>query len=155
MKTLNIVFDDVNQQEFIDFGEHIQIVSSLLLYHSKTILKPFNLTFQQYNVLRILENSYPKSVSVNFISSSMLDRNSNGSRLVDKLVKKKWAEKDVSDLDKRAVNVKITDKGKIHLKAASEVVIKAYMDRISAVLTSDDARTANSVLVKISRLENV
>lgn len=75
------------------------------------MLKPFGLTLQQYNVLRILRGQHPEAVTVNAIIERMLDRMSNASRLVDKLVDKGLATRTVCPHDRRAVDVKITDAG--------------------------------------------
>ena len=53
------------------------------------LLKPFGLTLPQYNVLRILRGQHPKPVRINDITERMMDKMSNASRLVDKLVLKK------------------------------------------------------------------
>ncbi len=75
------------------------------------LLKPFGLTLQQYNVLRILRGQYPNPVKVSDITERMLDKMSNASRLVDKLVFKKLAQRTECPSDRRAVDVVITDKG--------------------------------------------
>lgn len=76
-----------------------------------TLLKPFDLTGPQYNVLRILRGQHPNSVTVNAIIERMLDKMSNASRLVDKLEAKQLVTRTVCPSDRRAVDVKITDQG--------------------------------------------
>jgi DNA-binding MarR family transcriptional regulator len=80
------------------------------------VLKPFGLTLQQYNVLRILRGQYPNPVKVSDITERMLDKMSNASRLVDKLVAKKFVLRTECPSDRRAVDVVITDKGLALLK---------------------------------------
>lgn len=80
------------------------------------ILKPFGLTIQQYNVLRILRGQYPNPVKVSDITERMLDKMSNASRLVDKLVAKKLVLRTECPSDRRAVDVVITDQGMALLK---------------------------------------
>lgn len=75
------------------------------------MLKPFNITSQQFNVLRILRGQYPKPATVNLIIERMLDKMSNASRIVDKLVAKKLAERKACPNDRRCVDVIITEKG--------------------------------------------
>jgi DNA-binding MarR family transcriptional regulator len=135
-------------KEYIDFGVNIQSLASLLLYHSNTILKPYKLTFQQYNVLRILVYSDTETVNINYISNQMLDKNSNGSRLVDKLVSKNWAIKRESLSDKRTVNVFITKEGRKLLKTVNDVLLEEYIERISLVITPKEAQIVNSILDK-------
>ena len=75
------------------------------------VLKPFGLTLQQYNVLRILRGQYPNPVKVSDITERMLDKMSNASRLVDKLVAKQLVLRTECPSDRRAVDVVITDSG--------------------------------------------
>lgn len=74
-------------------------------------LKPYGISSQQYNLLRILRGQLPKPASVNLLIDRMLDKSSNASRLVEKLRLKKLVERSVCPEDRRAVNVIITQKG--------------------------------------------
>jgi DNA-binding MarR family transcriptional regulator len=73
--------------------------------------KPFGLTGQQYNILRVLKGQHPKSISPTEIKSRMLDRNSDVSRLLERLVAKNFITKTVCPNDKRASDVNITQTG--------------------------------------------
>ena len=75
-------------------------------------LRPFGLTHPQYNILRILNGSYPKGLSVLDIKSRMIDRNSNVGRLVEKLHEHGWAERMQYSEDRRMLIVTISEKGK-------------------------------------------
>lgn len=75
------------------------------------IFKPFDLTLQQYNVLRILRGQYPNPITVIAIIERMLDKMSNASRLVDKLLAKDLVIRKLCPHDRRAVDVIITEKG--------------------------------------------
>ncbi len=74
-------------------------------------LKPYGISSQQYNLLRILRGQHPKPASVNLLIDRMLDKSSNASRLVEKLRLKKLVERTICPEDRRAVNVIITQKG--------------------------------------------
>ena len=75
------------------------------------LLKPFGVTMQQYNVLRILRGQHPKGITTSDIRSRMLDKMSDTSRLVDRLTKRNLVEKRVNPSDRRLVEVRITDSG--------------------------------------------
>lgn len=75
-------------------------------------LRPFGLTGPQYNILRILNGSAPKGLSVLDIKSRMLDRSSNVSRLVEKLRVSGYAERVTHGKDRRMVVVTISESGK-------------------------------------------
>ena len=85
--------------------------SNWLTASQMQLLKPFGLTLQQYNVLRILRGQFPDPVKVSDITERMLDKMSNASRLVDKLVAKKLVLRTECPSDRRAVDVVITEKG--------------------------------------------
>lgn len=75
-------------------------------------LRPYGLTLPQYNILRILNGSHPKGLSVLDIKGRMIDRSSNVSRLVEKLRQSGLAERVVSNNDRRMVVVSISEAGK-------------------------------------------
>lgn len=81
-------------------------------------LRPFGLTSPQYNILRILNGSAPKGLSVLDIKSRMLDRSSNVSRLVEKLRIAALVERVTHGKDRRMVIVTISETGK---KLLSEI----------------------------------
>ena len=108
--------DDIKQAT--PFRSPYQRVLVNLIYTSNWItdsqskvFKPFGLTLQQFNVLRILRGQYPNPVKVSDIIERMLDKMSNASRLVDKLVAKKLVLRTECPSDRRAVDVIITNKG--------------------------------------------
>ncbi|MCW3082739.1 MAG: transcriptional regulator [Bacteroidetes bacterium] len=74
-------------------------------------LKAYGISPQQFNLLRILRGQHPKPATVNLLIDRMLDKNSNASRLVEKLRLKKLVERATCQDDRRAVNVVITQKG--------------------------------------------
>jgi DNA-binding MarR family transcriptional regulator len=76
------------------------------------ILRPYGLTPPQYNILRILNGSYPKGLSVLDIKNRMLDRSSNVSRLVEKLRVAGLLERNQHDGDRRMVTVIISESGR-------------------------------------------
>ena len=110
-------------------------------------LKPFGISSQQYNVLRILKGQGSEAISVNDIMSRMIDKMSNTSRLVEKLRKKELIERVTCSEDRRRVDVRITTKG-IALLVKADVVIND-LDDISAVVTEKEASTLNLLLENI------
>lgn len=70
-----------------------------------------NLTQQQFNVLRILRGQYPKPATVNLIKERMLDKMSDASRIVDRLVQKGLVSRCPNNKDRRAVDIRISELG--------------------------------------------
>jgi DNA-binding MarR family transcriptional regulator len=111
------------------------------------ILKPFDLTAQQYNVLRILRGQYPNPITVNGIIERMLDKMSNASRLVDKLLTKDLASRCDNKDDRRACDVRITQKGLDVLKEID--VLQEKWETSFSNLTPEEAETLSGLLDKL------
>ena len=104
------------------------------------------ITGQQFNILRILRGA-GKPISTLQIRQRMLDKMSDTSRIVDRLILKGLARKIICSDDKRLVDVSITDKGKKLLEK-----MEAYeneMDSIFENLNLSEAKTLNTLLDKI------
>lgn len=114
------------------------------------LLKPHGLTLQQYNVLRILRGQYPNPVKVSDITERMLDKMSNASRLVDKLVLKKLVQRTECPSDRRAVDVIITDKGLTLLKKL-DAIQDEYEVTLNSKLTNEEATTLSQLLDRLRR----
>ncbi|RYU95715.1 MarR family winged helix-turn-helix transcriptional regulator [Emticicia agri] len=111
------------------------------------ILKPFDLTAQQYNVLRILRGQYPNPITVNGIIERMLDKMSNASRLVDKLLTKDLASRCDNKDDRRACDVRITQKGLDVLKEID--VLQENWETSFSNLTPEEAESLSNLLDKL------
>lgn len=85
--------------------------SNWLLNKQQDFFKPFGITAQQFNILRILKGQHPNSLSGTEIKSRMLDKNSDVSRMLDRLLLKNLIEKKTCPNDKRASDVFITQTG--------------------------------------------
>jgi DNA-binding MarR family transcriptional regulator len=104
------------------------------------------ITGQQYNILRILRGA-GKPISTLQIRERMLDKMSDTSRIVDRLVLKGFAKKNICKNDKRLVDVSISSKGKNLLEKMDQY--EKEMDTILGNLTSADANQLNKLLDKI------
>jgi DNA-binding MarR family transcriptional regulator len=109
------------------------------------LLKPFGITMQQYNVLRILRGQSPQPVKVSEITERMLDKMSNASRLVDKLVAKKLVVRTECPSDRRAVDVVITQKGLDLLQRIDSTQLQ-WEEDIQQRLTSEEAIVLSRLL---------
>ena len=77
----------------------------------RELFEPFGITGQQYNMLRILRGQHPKPIPAVEIKIRMLDKNSDVSRLLDRLIGKKLVNKNQCPYDKRATDISITETG--------------------------------------------
>ncbi len=99
---------------------NILFTASWLDCYLQRCLRPFGITHPQYNILRILNGSYPKGLSVLDIKGRMIDRSSNVSRLVEKLHKNNYVERTVHPRDRRITLVTISMAGKNLLERIQE-----------------------------------
>ena len=111
-------------------------------------MKPYGITSQQFNILRILRGQHPKSISGTEIKSRMLDRNSDVSRLLDRLAAKDLITKNICPQDKRAVDVAITNEGMKLLQTIDKSAEE--MDSLLD-LTEEEATMFSNLLDKARR----
>lgn len=128
------ISDEIKQSSFKN--EETKAVVNLiftgnfLVQRQQAFMKPFGITMQQFNVLRILEGQKGQAISVLSITERMLDKMSNASRLVDKLFAKKLVSRIPCEKDRRAVDVYILPAGSV-LLAKIEVHLDAFRKQIS------------------------
>ena len=121
---------------------------SQLNYQFLQLLKKHNVTQQQYNVLKVLRGFRSEApVSIGFIKDRMLDKNSDVSRIVDKLYERGLVTRCEKSTDRRQKDVDISDKGLELLAAMDECEKKA--DTLLSNLTEDEVKQLNTLLDKI------
>ncbi len=107
--------DEIQQKKFKDDYQKLMVnliyTSNWINSHFEQLFKGSDITLQQYNVLRILRGQFPNPSSIKLIKERMLNRISDASRIVDKLVAKKLVIRKQSDCDKRSVDVIISNTG--------------------------------------------
>ena len=109
-------------------------------------LKPFGISPQQFNILRIL-NSMDDWTPMSNIKDGLLEKAPNATRLADKLLGKELIERKGSETDRRVVFVRISKKGKElfeRITSTDSVIQKA----MSKNLTAKDAKLVSDILDK-------
>jgi len=112
----------------------------------KKILEHEDITPQQYNILRILRAS-KTPLSTLQIRERMLDKMSDTSRIVDRLVLKSLVDKKTSSTDKRLVDITINDAGNLLLERLDQQ--NEQIDGLVGGLSEEEAKTLNMLLEKI------
>ncbi len=133
-------FRDAYHKAFIN----IWFTAGWLYARNASWLKQFGLTPEQFNVLRILRGSFPAPLKLADITCRMINRNSNASRLVDKLARKKLVKRLPCKSNRRQVDISITPKGMSLLEKidAEPPVWQQLKQKISA----GEAQTLNRLL---------
>ncbi len=112
--------------------------------HQNIFFKPYGISPQQYNILRILKGA-KEPLKVQVVKDRMLERSPNATRLMDKLYGKSLIQRIACPDDRRVVHIKITDKG---LKLLQEVS-KSYNDDLLENLTEKEALQLSNLLDRI------
>lgn len=122
-------FENNHQKAIVNLIYTYGWITNLL----KQRLNKHKITLQQYNILRILRGQSPKPATINLLKERMLDKMSDASRIVERLVQKKLVERCVNDKDRRAVDIRISPEGlKILQKLDKEMSSKDILwDNIS------------------------
>jgi DNA-binding MarR family transcriptional regulator len=142
--------EDINQRAFRNEYQK-GIINLIYTYNwmNEKMKKAFDnegVTAQQYNILRILRGA-GNPISTLQIRERMLDKMSDTSRIVDRLVLKGLAKKTICKDDKRLVDVSISPKGSKLLEKID--LLEDDMDAILGNLSEPEAKTLNKLLDKI------
>lgn len=115
--------------------------------HLRKQLKPYNISLQQYNILRILRGQLPKPASINLLKERMLDKSSDTSRLIERLRLKGLVKRAVSAHDRRSVDIVITQKGLDILSAIANA--ESTLDDAMRNISEEKARLLNELLDEV------
>ena len=99
------------ENEWLKANLNILFTANWLYNKISAVLKPYKVTHEQFNVLRILKGSHPKSMCQKDILSRMIAPNSNVTLIIKKLVDKKLIQVLQSLHDKREYQINITRSG--------------------------------------------
>ncbi len=143
--------EEIKQSKFVSSYQKL----AFNIIHSSRWLENFlkkrfsehDLTMQQYNILRILRGSQPNPLSTLQIRERMIDKMSDTSRIVDRLILKKLVTKKVSKTDSRLVEVRITEKGLELLAQLDDTDDKIAL--YLANLTEEEAALVSNLLDKM------
>jgi DNA-binding MarR family transcriptional regulator len=143
--------DDIQQEKFE--SEHHKMAVNILFtggwLHNLNALrfKPFDITPEQYNVLRILRGSHPSQLMLAEITARMIDKSSNATRLVEKLRQKGLVKREICASNRRQVDIIITDKG-LTLLSRIDKTTDDWLKNLKNV-TRQEAHELNRILDKL------
>ncbi len=138
----------VADDQFRDLRFNLLHTCSWITNSMRQFLSPYELTPKQYNILRILNERTPDSLSIQEIRDMLADRMSDASRLVDRLAKKQLIAKFPSDQDRRSNRARITPAGS-ELLAAVERDKAALNDQIGDRLSEQEIEQLNNLLDRL------
>lgn len=143
--------EEVKQSKFNNEHQkalvNILFTGSWLNGRNKSYFKKFNISPEQFNVLRILRGSHPQPMRLADIAERMIERNSNCTRLVEKLKQKGMVDRQLCESNRRQVDISITPKG---LKLLEKIDLD-YNQLLSfqKSITKAEAEELNRILDKL------
>lgn len=142
--------EEIKQSKFRSVQQkailNILFTSNWIQNKQKEFFEPFGITGQQYNILRILRGQHPNRISGAEIKNRMLDKNSDVSRLLDRLIGKNLVSKSQCPNDKRASDIAISKEG-LGLLEKLDATINNLDIKINS-LTIEEANLLNALLDK-------
>ena len=145
----------ISQSKFDSEQEKLMInviySANMLNLITSRLFKPYELSPQQYNVLRILRGQKGESIALMDIEHRMLDKSSNVSRLVDKLISKDLINRSISSKDRRRIEIVITSRGVSVLKEI-DVILSEMNSKIKAIISDDNAKKTNRILDQLREI---
>jgi DNA-binding MarR family transcriptional regulator len=142
---------DIKQSKFRDEHEkaaiNVLFTASWLSNKNALRLRPHGITSEQFNVLRILRGSHPDKLMLAEITSRMIDKSSNATRLVEKLRQKGLLRREICENNRRQVDITITEEGLALLKAI-DVEMESWVKSLRGI-TLSEAQELNRILDKL------
>ncbi len=144
--------EEIHQKKFSSEQEKVLVniifTHNYFLYRLEEVFKSFDVTLQQYNILRILKGQYPNPICLNEIKNRMLDRNSDVSRIVERMHKKLLLTRKINKKNRRSVEVVITEHGIDKLKFI-EPYLKEFFTNSLSHLSKSELKQLNELLDKL------
>ena len=145
---------DINQRKFRNeyqrAGINLIYTFNWVTEQMKQLFDQYDITAQQFNILRILRGA-GEPLSTLQIRQRMLDKMSDTSRIVDRLIKKGLVKKITCKADRRLVDVSISEKGLKLLEKMDRH--DTDMDAVFKNLSEPEAKTLNKLLDKVRKSE--
>lgn len=116
-------------------------------------LKPFDISIQQFNVLRILRGQEKHTANLETVQDRMVSKMSNTSRLIDKLVKKGHVIKKTNKTNRRKIDITITQEGLKFLETIDKI-IDSTEEHLTSSLTESETKELIRLLGKIRLIAN-
>jgi len=113
-----------------------------------SLLKPYDISVEQYNVLRILRGKKGVATNLQDIQERMINKMSNTTRLVDKLILKDLVERFICEKNRRKVDIYITKKG-LELLDELDPLVDNMEIQMTSNLSIEELETLNTLLTKL------
>lgn len=143
--------DEIQQFKFRNQRQKM-LINLIYTYNAisskiQEFLKTESLTIQQYNILRILRGQHPNPSTNSLVKERMLDRNSDVTRIIDRMIRDGLVSRVNCESDRRRVDITITELGLEKLKRLD--TMSGQMDTIASGLSEEESAILNDMLDKL------
>lgn len=114
------------------------------------VLKPHELSLEQFNVLRILRGQKGNPINLQDIQERMINKMSNTTRLVDKLILKGFVKRNQCEQNRRKIEIYITSEG-LHILRELDSIIDQTEQHITSNLSQTELEQLNNLLLKLKQ----
>lgn len=152
MEIEKVIKSNINLEDSKKIILNIMYTQNVIADKFNEIIKPHDLSSEQYNVLRILRGQKGSPANMCIIQERMLAKNSNTTRLIDKLLLKELVTREVCPENRRKIEVLITNKGLELLKILDPKVIE-YENQFAENLSTEEKVQLNTLLEKYRTLK--
>ena len=132
------------KNEYHKLRANILYTANWLTNGVRAILEPYGITHKQYNILQILRDVHPDALAILDVQQRMIDKMSDTSRLIDRLVKKGWVNKVRCPQDRRSAKVQLNEEGRALLCQIDRRICD--MDNLFCTLSPTEAAQLNTLL---------
>ncbi|MEM7737383.1 MAG: MarR family transcriptional regulator [Deinococcota bacterium] len=120
---------------------------NVLLDITQSVLKAFNINDQHYNILKVLEYSYPKPLSVGEIKDMLVNKRGDLTRLIDKLTAMKLVARETNATNRRVIDVALSEHGKQTLANMDAQLATQRTQQYN--LSEEEAKQLNTLLDRL------
>lgn len=125
-------------------------------HHNRMIevaLKPFELSPEQFNTLKVLQSQHPRSLSLKEVQMQLANQTKNTTRLVDKLTKSGYVSSKINPENKRQLCINVTQKGLTILHEIEEPFAD-ILNKVKSSISKEEAQTLSTILAKIYAVQD-
>lgn len=126
---------------------NISVARNVLTDRFQELIKPYDLSFEQYNVLRILRGQKGNPANMSNIQERMIAKNSNTTRLIDKLLLKQMVTRNECPVNRRKIEILITQKG-LDLLSKLDPMVVEHENYFASKLDTNELEQLNHLLEK-------
>jgi MarR family transcriptional regulator, 2-MHQ and catechol-resistance regulon repressor len=138
--------EEIKQSKFQSSSQkaylNIIFTANWIQANAREVLKPYGLTLQQYNVLRILRGRFPKCAYPNEIKAVMLDKNPDLTRLCDRMISNGWIIREIDGDNRRKMKISITQSG-MDLLSSLDTIINQLQEKYMNLSDHDNFKLSD------------